>query len=358
MNTERLKLDDIRQAAQGRWPDILQALGVPAEYLNSKRHQPCPYCGGRDRYRFTDYQGNGGFICNQCTPDGGSGFDLIMLVFGCDFNHAARDVAAVIGLSGHTPEQQQPRIAPASAPQPAVDHIHKLTAILANAVAIERDSPAGLYLAGRGLEWDCIKGMGNLHFVASLPYWVMLNNGQPVLFGHYPAMVAAMLSHDGGELAGLHITYIQEHDYGVWRKIKITHPETGEALPAKKMQTRHDGALKGAAIPLYDMAENGKLMVCEGIETALAARELFGLPVYACASAWGLQSVNLPAGVNELFIVADNDHSNTGYKAAHNLAVKAIKAKMSAHIWQPTHVGDDALDELKRRKAASTGGEA
>ncbi|UOO87851.1 toprim domain-containing protein [Vitreoscilla massiliensis] len=357
MNAERIPLDDIRQAAQGRWPDILQALGVPAEYLNTKRHQPCPYCGGRDRYRFTDHKGNGGFICNQCTPDGGSGFDLLMLVFGCDFNHAARDVAAVIGLSGHTPEQQQPRIPPPTPPQQPIDRIHKLNAILANAVAIERHNPAGMYLAGRGLDWDCIQGMENLYFVESLPYWVILNNGKPMLFGHYAAMVAAILDHNS-ELAGLHITYIQEHDYGAWLKIKIAHPETGEPLPAKKMQTRQDGGLKGAAIPLYAVPDGGKLMVCEGIETALAARELFGLPVYACASAWGLQNVNVPAGVSELFIVADNDHSNTGYKAAHYLAIRAIKAKKAAHIWQPTHAGDDALDELKRRKADRQGGEA
>ena len=49
-------------AALGRWSDLLAALGglEPAQ-LNG-RHQPCPLCGGRDRYRFDDLQGSGLFL--------------------------------------------------------------------------------------------------------------------------------------------------------------------------------------------------------------------------------------------------------------------------------------------------------
>ncbi len=135
-----------------------------------------------------------------------------------------RDVAAVIGLSGHTPEQQQPRIAPASAPPPAIDRMHKLTAILANAVAM-KEQPTSLYLAGRGLEWDCIKGMGNLYFVGIIAVLGNAEQWPACLFGHYPAMVAAMLSMMVVSRA-LH-TYIQEHDYGVWRKIENSAQRQG-----------------------------------------------------------------------------------------------------------------------------------
>ncbi|WP_305080186.1 MULTISPECIES: primase-helicase zinc-binding domain-containing protein, partial [unclassified Neisseria] len=68
-----------------------------------------PYCGGKDRYRYTDYQGTGAFICNQCTPDGGSGFDLLMLVFGYDFATAANETAALLGFSDGQAGQHQPR---------------------------------------------------------------------------------------------------------------------------------------------------------------------------------------------------------------------------------------------------------
>ncbi|WP_244895071.1 primase-helicase zinc-binding domain-containing protein [Neisseria dumasiana] len=78
MNNRRYDLSDLKAAAAGRWPEIHAALGIPREYLNPRKHCPCPYCGGKDRYRYTDYQGTGAFICNQCTPDGGSGFDLLL----------------------------------------------------------------------------------------------------------------------------------------------------------------------------------------------------------------------------------------------------------------------------------------
>ena len=81
----RFSLADVKAAARGRWPAVLVALGVDARYTDTRKHQPCPHCGGKDRFRFTDHQQNGGFICNHCMPEGGSGFDLLMLVSGYDF---------------------------------------------------------------------------------------------------------------------------------------------------------------------------------------------------------------------------------------------------------------------------------
>ncbi|MDM4912857.1 primase-helicase zinc-binding domain-containing protein [Escherichia coli] len=44
---------------------------------SSRRHAPCPACGGKDRFRFDD-NGRGSFICNQCGA--GDGLDLIKRV--------------------------------------------------------------------------------------------------------------------------------------------------------------------------------------------------------------------------------------------------------------------------------------
>ena len=53
---------DAITAARGRWPEILAALaGLSGEQL-SNRHQPCPLCGGTDRYRFDDKDGSGGSL--------------------------------------------------------------------------------------------------------------------------------------------------------------------------------------------------------------------------------------------------------------------------------------------------------
>ncbi|WP_455252207.1 primase-helicase zinc-binding domain-containing protein, partial [Neisseria sp.] len=55
---------EIRAAAQYRWPEIHAALGIDPRYLKNK-HQPCPACGGKDRFRYDDKDGNGTFICNH-----------------------------------------------------------------------------------------------------------------------------------------------------------------------------------------------------------------------------------------------------------------------------------------------------
>jgi len=62
-------LTEIKNAAYGRWPEIHAALGIPAKLLNTRKHQPCPHCGGKDRYRYTDHKHGGGYICNRCAPE-------------------------------------------------------------------------------------------------------------------------------------------------------------------------------------------------------------------------------------------------------------------------------------------------
>lgn len=97
--------------------------------------------------------------------------------------------------------------------------------------------------------------------------------------------------------------------------------------------------------------QQGRLLVAEGIETALAARALFQLPAVAALSANGMRRFEIPANVQEIYIAADNDHSRTGFHAAHDLAVRAIKQGVIAHIWQPEIAGMDALDEYNRRQS-------
>jgi hypothetical protein len=85
---------ETRGLARGRWKDALLAIGVPEQLLN-KRQQPCPFCGGRDRFQWKDYQGSGGFICRQC--GNGDGFALLMKLYGWSFKEAAARVDEVMG---------------------------------------------------------------------------------------------------------------------------------------------------------------------------------------------------------------------------------------------------------------------
>lgn len=347
------RLADIKAIAYGQWYGIHQSLGVSSQLLNGK-HQPCPYCGGKDRFRYTNYQQGGGFICNQCTPQGGSGFDLLMLVFGYDFQTALEQVASVLGLSqqqattGYTPRNPLP-----ATPIEQPDRQSQLTALWQETVAITADSPAYLYLRERGLPTKSIEQANAIRYMPALPYYAIRDNGSrqaaPILLGDFPAIIAA-ITNNQGDLMGLHKTYLQHNPAPQkWHKLSITHPDTGDHLPAKKMNTRYNGALKGTAVHLHQPDEQGRLIVAEGIETALAANALFNLPSVAALSSWGMGVFEPPDNCTQLFIVADNDPNQAGFKAAHQLAINAIKSGIEAHIWQPETIGYDALDELNKR---------
>ncbi len=75
--------------AKGRWFEILSALGIPEKVLN-KRHQPCPMCGGKDRFRWTNYHDDGMYICSQCGA--GNGFQLLMKFHGWTFARTAAEI--------------------------------------------------------------------------------------------------------------------------------------------------------------------------------------------------------------------------------------------------------------------------
>jgi putative DNA primase/helicase len=90
-------MSDIKDLTRGRWPDLLAQLGgLTAEQLTDT-HQPCPCCGGTDRYRFDDKDGTGSWYCNQCggkdgAGGGGTGMDLLMRVTNWSYAEACRRI--------------------------------------------------------------------------------------------------------------------------------------------------------------------------------------------------------------------------------------------------------------------------
>lgn len=343
----RPSVQDVKAAAHGNWQNILASLGMEQKLLNGK-HQPCPSCGGKDRFRFTDFQGNGGFICNHCTPESGSGFDLIMLYFGCTFSESVARVANVLGMNNatHAPLSRAQR-QPETTPPPPKDQQAALLRLWQQSKPLTANDPASRYLKYRGLSPN-LQTLENIRF-AMLEYWAQSIENRPLLLGVLPCMIGAITT-PNGELQGVHLTYLQGNHANQWRKLNALHPQTSEPLPAKKMKNRFSGSLKGAAVHLSTPDPQGRLIVAEGIETALAARELFDLPSVAALSCYGLENLAIPDNVTELFIVADNDPNGAGVKAAEKLALRAVKNGMKAQIWQPEILGFDALDELNRIK--------
>ena len=69
--------EEVLPYMKGLWREALQSVcGLPSSVFN-KKHQSCPSCGGKDRFRWTDNlnnPGDGGAYCNSCGADKGEGW--------------------------------------------------------------------------------------------------------------------------------------------------------------------------------------------------------------------------------------------------------------------------------------------
>src|SRR5262245_31314390 len=75
-------------------------LGIAPHFLVN-RHGPCPVCGGKDRFRFDDKDGDGWHHCNQCGA--GPGIILVRKLNGWDHATACREIDAIIGTEAPKP---------------------------------------------------------------------------------------------------------------------------------------------------------------------------------------------------------------------------------------------------------------
>lgn len=302
---------DVRTAAQGRWRGILHSLGMDERSLSGK-HGPCPLCGGRDRFRFDDRDGRGSYFCSGCGA--GDGVKLAMAITGQTFKDTAQQIERLAGVVQPTAAKPD---------RTDGDKLAALRKVFKESKPIQRGDEACAYLAGRGLRLHDLPEAVRVH--TGLRY----RDGDVV--GTYAAMLATVTSPDGRAVS-LHRTYLQEA-----RKAPV-------ATPKKLMQGL---PLPGAAIRLTAVSE--VLGIAEGIETALAASELFEVPVWSCVSAQGIESFEPPEGVRELIVFADNDPNFAGQKAAfavaHRLKLKGFGVEV---IVPPEH--GDWLDVLNRRK--------
>lgn len=334
----RLSLVELRLRTAGRWPEILAALGLPADSL-TRQNKPCPACGGTDRFSFTDQQGSGSFVCRALDRQGGDGFELVKHWLGGDLRAALAAVTDALDSGASPPPARAPGAA-AQAERPAKpkpDGGEVLRRLWNAAAPLRPDDPATLYLAGRGLHPP--SPLPALRCHPDLPYWHTVH-GHPCRLGSSPALLAAVQGEDGITVA-LHRTYLTADG----RKAVYLDPDSGAQLAVKKLKTRGERVMSGAAVRLFSPAD-GRLGVTEGIETGLAVHQATGLAVWACVSASGLAAVWLPPEVREVFITADNDESSAGQRAADTLAARLRREGRRVEVLFPSRPGQDWLDVL------------
>jgi len=306
---ERIDVEEIKALSVGRWPGILQELGID---VGDGKHMPCPICkGGKDRFRFTNKDNCGMWICNQCGA--GDGWHLVQRVLNVDFMGAVEAVAKVIDK------------APAVAVVERDEGVSKeyFREIFVSSVKAHKTNLVGRYLLNRGLNTvpDCLR----LHKGLREP-----DSGET-----FPCMIALVRMPDG-TAATMHRTWIVEPG----QKAPIEKP--------KKMMPVLNGyrGLDGAAIRLFEYSEElGVLGIAEGIETAIACHEIYAIPVWAAANSIQLTKWIPPKEMKQIVVFGDNDKNYTGQKAAYCLANKLVLQGVSVDVEIPDHPGD-FLNEL------------
>ena len=153
-----------------------------------------------------------------------------------------------------------------------------------------------------------------------------------------PAMIAIPRLGSGGSAGGIHRTFLA---YDGRSKAPMDKP--------KKML----GDMENGAVRLAEMGEDGRLGVAEGIETALAASALYGLPVWAATAAPFMAGTDRtgqwigfvpPPGCKALYIFADAGEA--GMKVAKWLLEVATEHGLPAVIVEPVG-GDDFNHDLQ-----------
>lgn len=269
--------------------------GSGAEYAGL-----CPFHNERSP-SFTVNAKKGFYHCFGCGEHG----DVIAFVMrfnSLDFKAAVDLLESENGL----------RLFEASTPPPARPAVRqsedawkekKVAVIWAQTVELRPDGVVDRYLRGRGLLPPAERGDGdpavNAGWPVDLRFHADLWHGPSK--AALPAMVAAYRDSAGKPVA-VHRTYLRVTGVGV------TKAGTGQ----DKM---HLGSRKGAFIRLSTFTD--RMVGGEGIETTLAAMQLFKRPGLAFGSADAMEAIELPFVVSDFIYAADwNARSRTGERAA------------------------------------------
>lgn len=186
------------------------------------------------------------------------------------------------------------------------------------------------YLRGRAIIGPIPPAL-RFHPAAPLGYPWNTEDGRQI--AKHPAMVALATGPDGSSAAGLHVTALL--------------PD-GSGKAAMRNARRMFGDMAGAVVQLAPFPGVGVLAVAEGLETALAYRDLHGLPCWAALSTSGLRRFVPPRGLTRLVVAADSDDSGEGLEAARACAERA-SSRCDATV-HPAPSGEDWNDTLQGQR--------
>ena len=181
------------------------------------------------------------------------------------------------------------------------------------------ESPAAQYLASRRIRTST----SELRFHATMPL------GPKGAVQFLPAMVAAVRN-DAGVLA-LHRTFLKPDGSGV----------ADFEQPKRALGSLGTGAVR------FAFPRSGRLGLAEGIETALSAMQMFGIPCWATLGNERFGQVTIPQSVRELHLFVDNDAGGTLAEGRAREAYATAGRRIITRL--PEREGEDWNDVLRRR---------
>jgi putative DNA primase/helicase len=143
----------------------------------------------------------------------------------------------------------------------------------------------------------------------------------------WPAMVALVTRGTDGTAIAVHRTFLARDGRN-----------KAPVRPDKMML----GPCRGGAVRLGSVGD--RLMISEGIETALSGMQATGEPTWAALSTSGLRALELPADVREVIVLADGD--DAGESAALDAAMRWKREGRCVRIARPPW-GFDFNDVLR-----------
>ncbi len=182
------------------------------------------------------------------------------------------------------------------------------------------------YLAGRGLHGPIPEAV-RFHRRGQLAYPWNLEGGD---VRTWPAMVC-LIQHASGAPCGLHVTALKSDGSG--------------KADLRNGSRRMLGDVAGGAVRLAPIGADQVLAVAEGVETALAFRQLSGTPTWAALSAGGVGAFNPPPGLKRLIVAVDADDNGKCMTAARALAERA--RSRTEVVILPAPAGTDWCDQVK-----------
>lgn len=250
---------------------------------------------------------------------GGGPISAIEEATGLDGRALIVEAADIAGIAPGAPERRAPPTPPPLKRDPTLEIAHILTA----AKSIE-GTPVAQYLTGRGL---AVPENADLLFHPDLAHWETKTG--------YPAMLGQVRDRDGAVI-GLHRSYLAIDEEAVTK---------APLDKARKML----GRVAGGAVRLAALGDGDRLALSEGIETGLAVMTACpDQPVWATLSTSGLEQVELPPGARRVLILADNDVSGAGLRAAEAAARRLRAQGRDVAVVLPPEEGEDFNDLLLR----------